>query len=113
MNTLRSHPLARLCVLVLHLLVMGVANATPWLQADDGMLGARCSSTRAPLAAAGDLDEPRTLDCPLCLPLQAPPAYAASLPATSPVDEAVSAARAVSGCPRPVALPPARAPPRA
>lgn len=111
MNHLRSHRLTRLCVLVLHLLVMGVASASPWLRPDDGRLAVRCSASGLATAGADD-DATPSLDCPLCLPLQAPPAHAA-LPVTpSTPDEALVAAHTDPGHAGPTVLPPARAPPR-
>ena len=111
MNRIRSLRTARLAVLLLHLLVMGIASAAPWLRADDGALAVRCGALRSAGLAVDD-DTARTLDCPLCLPLQAPPVHAVPQPATSPSDEVAPGTRAIPGSARMAALPPARAPPR-
>lgn len=110
MQRLRSRRWTRLCVLVLHLLVMGVASASPWLRADDGALGVLCSGRGAARPAdAGDA--PRGLDCPLCLPLQAPGFHVPRLIAMSPADVAPVSAAPHAGTSQRTALPPARGPP--
>ena len=109
MNALRRRCWTRLAVLLLHVLVMGVASASPWLHGDDGARAVRCG---APRGAPGAADAERGLDCPLCLPLQAPPTDAAPRPGPSQRDGLAADARAIPGDTRPVVLPPARAPPR-
>jgi hypothetical protein len=113
MNRLRHSRWMPLLVLATYLVLVGVAAASPWMSdAAARQLTSWCSGglSRAVAGAAGD--DAHTLDCPLCLPLQAAdPAPAAG------IRHGVTALDAIAGVHLPVpdtarpALPPVRGPP--
>ncbi len=104
--------LARL-VLAWFALVLGVAIASPVFKPQAVEL--ICSGSAVKLLSSGEAGGktggPHALDCPLCVPVAAPPLQAAAatfLPAPDPAPQAVAAACGVAITSAP---PPARGPP--
>jgi hypothetical protein len=103
MNRLRTLQRAKVFMLACYLCVLGVAVFTPWLAGR--AYASVCSS-------AGTGSGTPSLDCPACLPLQAPPQAACGDPALpSPAGAAIAAPTPCFPATRPAGLPPARGPP--
>jgi hypothetical protein len=106
MNRLRRLSRLHLLVLLCQLLVLATATASPWV--DPRPLGPMCGALGA--GTAGDSSD--TLDCPACLPLQAPPpaAFTPFTAAAGPAGLGAAAPSFLLDLQR-LPIPPARGPP--
>lgn len=108
MNRLRCLRRLHLLVLLCQLLVLATATAAPWV--DPRPYGPLCTAGTASLGSGSA--EPDALDCPVCLPLMAPPPAVWPAPApghTPPLWRQLPAAAVPDLLPTP--LPPVRGPP--